>query len=86
MANRLPFLIGNDCALGIAVGTYLDDVSGHPDPTSAEATSLSRDRGPKDWFPTSVDLEEDIHTAFKLWDSVLSSHSSSTNVSNANVT
>jgi hypothetical protein len=66
----LPFTTGTNCALGIAVLSYLDDIAGHPDPTSPEAKSLDRERGPKEWFPTSINLAEDVRSAFVLWDAV----------------
>lgn len=60
----------NDCGLGIAVLSVLDDMSRLDDPHSAEAKNILRERGPKDWFPNVENLEENVKSAYQLWDAV----------------
>ncbi|KAJ9637908.1 hypothetical protein H2199_007403 [Coniosporium tulheliwenetii] len=67
---ELPFLLDNDCGLGIAVQTYLDELQKYPDPTSAEARAASKGKAPKDYFPHAIDLSRDLDSAFLLWDAV----------------
>ena len=68
--SSLPFIDDNDCGLGIAVKSYLDDLVSHGDPTSASAKEMAKAKGPGEWFVHSVDVNADIDTAFRLWDAV----------------
>lgn len=67
----LPFIDDNDCGLGIAVKSYLDDLVSHGDPTSASAKEMAKAKGPGEWFVHSVDVNADIDTAFRLWDALI---------------
>ncbi|KAL9073520.1 MAG: hypothetical protein Q9157_004725 [Trypethelium eluteriae] len=66
----LPFLTDNDCGLGIAVKSYLDELAGQPDPTSPATRDATRQKGSTEWFPHSIDYPGDLEKAFKIWDAV----------------
>lgn len=66
---RLPFIDDNDCGLGIAVRTYLDDLPLQADPTSPEARAEVKSKG-KEWFQHSDSFTGNLDMAFKLWDAV----------------
>ncbi|KAL1302303.1 hypothetical protein AAFC00_002718 [Neodothiora populina] len=66
----LPFLLETDCALGIAVKSYLDELAGHPDPSSPEAREETKTTGVSPWFPHAKNFVGDLEKAFKLWDAV----------------
>lgn len=66
---RLPFIDDNDCGLGIAVRTYLDDLPLQADSTSPEARADAKAKG-KDWFQHSESFTGNLDLAFKLWDAV----------------
>jgi hypothetical protein len=68
MAFRLPFLLHNDCVLGLAVSTYFAEIVGTPNPTAdAKEAALTRGSG---LLKFATDFEGDIRKAFKLWDAV----------------
>ncbi|KAI9860754.1 MAG: hypothetical protein M1813_005677 [Trichoglossum hirsutum] len=67
----LPFLDDNDCGLGIAMKSYLDELAMNPDPTSEETKSQAKAKGPGEWFPHSVDFAGDLQIAWKLWDAIV---------------
>ncbi|KAF7530657.1 hypothetical protein PCG10_000166 [Penicillium crustosum] len=69
MAIKLPFIDDNDCGLGIAVRTYLDDLPLQANPTSPEARSDVKAKG-KEWFQHSESFIGNLDLAFKLWDAV----------------
>ncbi|CAI7675586.1 unnamed protein product [Penicillium manginii] len=69
MAIKLPFLDDNDCGLGIAVRTYLDDLPLQTNPTSPEARAEVKSKG-KEWFQHSESFTGNLDLAFKLWDAV----------------
>lgn len=66
---RLPFINDNDCGLGIAVRTYLDDLLHQNNPTSAEARAEVKSKG-KEWFQHSESFTANLDSAFQLWDAV----------------
>ncbi|KAI9820999.1 MAG: hypothetical protein M1826_000778 [Phylliscum demangeonii] len=66
----LPFIDDNDCGLGIAVKSYLDELAAYPDPTSAEAKDTAQAKGATEWFAHSIDMRGDLEIAFRLWDAV----------------
>ena len=66
---RLPFINDNDCGLGIAVRTYLDDLPLQAEPTSPEARAEVKAKG-KEWFQHSESFTGNLDQAFKLWDAV----------------
>lgn len=66
---RLPFIDDNDCGLGIAVRTYLDDLPLQANSTSPEARADAKAKG-KDWFQHSESFTGNLDLAFKLWDAV----------------
>ncbi|KAJ5939143.1 hypothetical protein N7466_002277 [Penicillium verhagenii] len=69
IAIKLPFIDDNDCGLGIAVRTYLDDLPLQTNPTSPEARAEVKSKG-KEWFQHSESFTGNLDQAFKLWDSV----------------
>lgn len=71
--SRLPFIDDNDCGLGIAVRTYLDDLPLQADPTSPEARAEVKSKG-KEWFQHSESFTGNLDQAFKLWDAVSFAH------------
>jgi len=68
-SSRLPFIDDNDCGLGIAVRTYLDDLPLQANPTSPEARAEVKAKG-KEWFQHSESFTGNLDLAFKLWDAV----------------
>jgi hypothetical protein len=69
-AFRLPFLVPNNCALSIAVKSYLDDLLNDPNPTAAETKVRIVEVAATRYFPQSVDYSRDLKTAFALWDAI----------------
>ncbi|CAG8268272.1 unnamed protein product [Penicillium olsonii] len=69
VAIKLPFIDDNDCGLGIAVRTYLDDLPLQANSTSPEARADVKAKG-KDWFQHSESFTGNLDLAFKLWDAV----------------
>ncbi|THC98151.1 hypothetical protein EYZ11_002375 [Aspergillus tanneri] len=69
MSVKLPFIDDNDCGLGIAMRTYLDDLPLQSNPTSPEARAEVKSKG-KDWFQHSESFTSNLDMAFKLWDAV----------------
>ncbi|KAJ5719420.1 hypothetical protein N7493_007875 [Penicillium malachiteum] len=69
MSIKLPFIDDNDCGLGIAVRTYLDDLPLQAEPTSPEARAEVKSKG-KEWFQHSESFTGNLDEAFKLWDAV----------------
>lgn len=67
--SRLPFIDDNNCGLGIAVRTYLDDLPLQADPTSVKAREEVKAKG-KDWFQHCENFIGNLDIAFKLWDAV----------------
>lgn len=68
--HSLPFLVDNDCALGLAVNAYLDEIASHPNPPSPETKKNVKVRGAQELFIYSKDYAGDIDRAFYLWDAV----------------
>ena len=66
---RLHFINDNDCGLGIAVRTYLDDLPAQTNSTSPEARAETKAKG-KAWFQHSDSFSGNLDLAFKLWDAV----------------
>lgn len=66
---RLPFVDDNDCGLGIAVRTYLDDLLYQPESSSPKTREEVRAKG-KEWFQHSESFEDNLDAAFTLWDAV----------------
>ncbi|KAJ5488996.1 hypothetical protein N7539_003886 [Penicillium diatomitis] len=66
---KLPFIDDNDCGLGIAVRTYLDDLPLQANPTSPEARQEVKSKG-KEWFQHSESFTGNLDLAFRLWDAV----------------
>lgn len=69
--GSLPFIDDNDCGLGIAVRTYLDDLPQQPEPTSPKVRAEVKSKG-KEWFQHSNSFSGNLDTAFRLWDAVSS--------------
>ncbi|KAF2649271.1 PIN domain-like protein [Lophiostoma macrostomum CBS 122681] len=70
IASKLPFALPNNCALSIAVKSYLDELFTHEIPSSAETKALVSETAATRYFPQSESFESDLQTAFKLWDAV----------------
>jgi hypothetical protein len=66
----LPFLSDVDCALGIAVKSYLDELSAQSEPTAEASREAVKTKGANEWFPHATDFQGDLKRAFALWDSV----------------
>lgn len=69
MSTKLPFIDDNDCGLGIAVRTYLDDLLHQTNPTSPETRAEVKAKG-KEWFQHSESFAGSLDIAFRLWDAV----------------
>jgi hypothetical protein len=68
---RLPFLLPNNCALSIAVKSYLDELlSNDADPTSPQTKARVLETASTRYFPQSIDFAGDLKTAFGLWDAI----------------
>lgn len=65
----LPFIDDNDCGLGIAVRTYLDDLPLQAEPTSPDSREEVKSKG-KEWFQHSDSFTGNLNRAFTLWDAV----------------
>ena len=67
----LPFLLDNDCGLGLLVNNYLFELYNEPksDPTN-EDTRLKAKEAQQRTFAHAVDTEGDLKRAFALWDAV----------------
>lgn len=67
----LPFLLDNDCGLGLLVNNYLFELYKElkGDPTSEE-TRLKAKEAQQRTFAQAVDPEGDLRRAFALWDAV----------------
>ncbi|KAK7192192.1 XPG domain-containing protein [Paraphaeosphaeria sporulosa] len=70
IAMNLPFLLSNNCALSIAVKSYLDELYTDKDPTATETKERVRETAANRYFPQATDLVGDLHTAGELWDAV----------------
>lgn len=69
--DRLPFLLPNNCALSIAVKSYLDELlSGDADPTAPQTKVKVVETASTRYFPQSIDFPGDLKTAFEIWDAV----------------
>ncbi|QGA18185.1 hypothetical protein EYB26_005869 [Talaromyces marneffei] len=69
ISYKLPFVNDNDCGLGIAVRTYLDDLLYQPESSSPKTREEVRAKG-KEWFQHSESFEDNLDAAFTLWDAV----------------
>lgn len=82
--NRLPFLLPNNCALSIAVKSYLDELlSNDADPTSPATKARVVETASKRYFPQSIDFPGDLRTAFDIWDAVYNGVNNSGNAISA---
>lgn len=85
--HRLPFLLPNNCALGIGVKSYLDELTNDSDPTSADSKARVIDTVSTRYFPQSIDFQYDLRSAFALWDAVFAGvKASGTKISQQNKT
>ena len=60
----------NNCALSIAVKSYLDELYTDEDPTAAATKERVRETAASRYFPQALDLVGDLNTAGNLWDAV----------------
>ncbi|KAH9877912.1 hypothetical protein J1614_003129 [Plenodomus biglobosus] len=71
IAMKLPFLLPNNCALSIAVKSYLDELlSNDADPTADSTKVRVVETASTRYFPQSIDFTGDLRTAFQIWDAV----------------
>ncbi|KAK3213851.1 hypothetical protein GRF29_28g1203786 [Pseudopithomyces chartarum] len=70
IAMNLPFLLPNNCALSIAVKSYLDELYTDNDPTAAETKERVRETAATRYFPQALDLVGDLRIANELWDAI----------------
>lgn len=68
--DRLPFLLPNNCALSIAVKSYLDELYTDNDPTATETKERVRETAATRYFPQALDLVGDLQMANELWDAI----------------
>ncbi|KAI4086299.1 MAG: hypothetical protein LQ344_007668, partial [Seirophora lacunosa] len=68
IALTLPLFDEDSCALGVATLTYLDELSGRPDPTSNETREETRERT-QGWVK-HCNFELSQQHAYQLWDAV----------------
>lgn len=68
--SSLPFLKDVDCALGIAVKQYLDELSAQQDPKSQKSRDSVRQKNHTSWLPNATNVSEDLDYAFALWDAL----------------
>lgn len=76
---KLPFLLDNDCGLGLLMNNYLYQLYRDPaggDSISQEMKAKAREET-KAVFAHCVDADEDLDKAFRLWDAVCLKYSSS---------
>jgi hypothetical protein len=72
MNRSLPFLINNDCALGIAVSCYLVDVASTSTP-GKPASPEAKLKVKAHWqnvLQYSINYGDEVDQAFKFWDAV----------------
>ena len=69
LSIELPFVDEKDCALGIAVRTYFDELTAQSDPTSSASRAAVKSKG-KNWFQHCMNFAGNIDAAFRLWDAV----------------
>ncbi|KAF3930657.1 hypothetical protein ABW19_dt0206960 [Dactylella cylindrospora] len=69
---QIPFVEDFNAGLGIAVKTYLDELTNTEDPTSYETRARIQEEGliPQ-MFVQSVDVMADVNKAFRLWDAIM---------------
>jgi hypothetical protein len=67
---RLPFLLPLNCALSIAVKSYLDELSNNQEPTAAATKAAVKETAATRYFPQSLKFIEDLEGAFAIWDAV----------------
>lgn len=72
MGLSLPFIEEVSAGLGIAVKTYLDELSNEVEPTSEEAKNRQKEKLPR-MFAQAVDIVGDVKLAFRVWDAVSTS-------------
>lgn len=70
LVTKLPFHLPNNCALGIGVKSYFDELTNDPEPTSKESKERVIETVSTRYFPQSEAFEHDLRTAFSLWDAV----------------
>ncbi|KAF9700807.1 hypothetical protein EKO04_002054 [Ascochyta lentis] len=87
LITKLPFLLPNNCALGIGAKSYLDELTNDSNPTSAESKARVIETVSTRYFPQSIDFDRDLRTAFALWDAVYAGvKASGSNISQQNKT
>lgn len=69
MGLSLPFIEEVSAGLGIAVKTYLDELSNEVEPTNEEAKNRQKEKLPR-MFAQAVDIVGDVKLAFRVWDAV----------------
>lgn len=69
-AFSLPFLRDTDCALGIAVKSYLDELAAISGTITSAAKQNVIGKGAKQWMPHTEGYGENLQYAFELWDAV----------------
>ncbi|RMZ71139.1 xpg i-region [Pyrenophora seminiperda CCB06] len=80
ISMQLPFLLPNNCALSIAVKSYLDELlSNDSDPTAPETKARVVETASSRYFPQSLQFETDLKMAFSLWDAIYAGVNSANN-------
>ncbi|KAI9729123.1 MAG: hypothetical protein M1828_000208 [Chrysothrix sp. TS-e1954] len=71
MGLDLPFLLPTDCAMGVAMRSYLSELHAAGDPTSAQSRSDVKTKKVAQWFLNATSPLEDLDAAFGFWDAVV---------------
>lgn len=70
--SSLPFVIQNDCALGLEVNAYFDELCSLEDPSAPETKKRAINRNNERIFSYVTDYAGDLQKVFSLWDAVYS--------------
>ena len=70
--SSLPFVIQNDCALGLEVNAYFDELCSLENPYAAETKKRAIKRNKEMIFSYVTDYEGDLQKVFSLWDALYS--------------
>jgi hypothetical protein len=63
-------VIHNDCALGLEVNAYFDELYRLENPSSPETKKRARERNKEVLFRYATDYDGDLQKVFSLWDAL----------------
>lgn len=67
---HLPFLLPYNCALGIAMKHYLDEMPVSSGAPTQEVKDSLMEKGKREWLLNAKDVKGDIEKMFCLWDAI----------------